>query len=169
MHIPGAPFGPVCAADWGSVCTGRVRTEAFEGSVLADPRFLGGFFPRIKGCTVVRCDATTGLVAEQGLIKVIHTLRFYVCLILFLRPSVDTDCVATPAVAADFSFNHLQRTPGQTPEWHIFGLRPGCGGRRGGGQSHVADVGKQYPPLSWHQCSQRGYQAPGPHTDRDKS
>lgn len=42
----------------------------------------------------------------------------------------------------------------------------GVGG--GVGQSHVADVGKQYPPLSWHQCSQRGYQAPGPHTDRDK-
>lgn len=74
------------------------------------------------------CDAATGLVAEQGLIKVTHNVRFYVSLILFLRPSVDTDCAATPAVATDFSFNHLQRTPGQTPEWHIFGLRPGPGG-----------------------------------------
>lgn len=85
-------------------------------------------FPANKGGTVVQCDATTGLVAEQGLIKVIRNVWFYVSLILFLCPSVDTDSVATPAVATDFSFNHLQRTPGQTPEWHIFGLRPGAGG-----------------------------------------
>lgn len=101
-------------------------------------------------------------MVEQGLIKVIHSVCFYVLLILFRRPSVDTDCAATPAVATDFSFNHLQRTPGQTPEWHIFGFRPGTGGAGregggggGGGQSHVADVGKQYPPLSWHRRSKR--------------
>lgn len=71
-----------------------------------------------------------------------------------------------PTVATDFSFSHLQRTPGQTPERHIFGLKPSTGGTegkvgernkeeageevKGGRQSHVADVGKQYPALSWH-------------------
>lgn len=102
-------------------------------------------------------------MVEQGLIKVVRSVCFYVLLILFRHPSVDTDCVATPAVATDFSFNHLQRTPGQAPEWHIFGLRPGAGGtgrEEGGGeggvgQSHVADVGKQSPPSSWHHSSQR--------------
>lgn len=78
--------------------------------------------------------------------------------------------MVTRTVATDFSFSHLQRTPGQAPEWHIFGQRPGIGGTEGrrkegrkrrrrrrsrfrgggGGQSHVADVGKQYPALSWH-------------------
>lgn len=108
--------------------------EGFDGCVPGDQVCLGFFLGgggggfQIKSGSVVRSDATTGLVAGQGLIKVIRNVWFYVSLILFLCPSVDTDCVATPAVATDFSFNHLQRSPGQTPEWHIFGLRPGTGG-----------------------------------------
>lgn len=97
---------------------------------------------------------------------------------------MDTDCVATPAVATDFSFNHLQRTPGQTPEWHIFGFRPGAGGAgRGWGEEEeeeeeVAEARAMWLMLvnSIHPCpgiiaasAQRWrYQAAGPHTDRDK-
>ena len=97
--------------------------------------------------------------------------------------------MATQTVATDFPFSHLQRTPGQTPEWHIFGLRPGSGGtegRRKEEEEQEVEVEEEEeeeeeearamwlmlvnsiqpcPGIVAGSAQRRRYQAPGPHTD----